>query len=116
MFRTGGHVIWIGGGPPMVELSNLVTLNTCRFGTPWCTCLNLSSTFGGISELGNICNDRCGLPVWTECMPGSIQQQAIWPHLADGIAMSVDGIKGTPVTPKCARLAGFAGPWPVIQC
>ena len=69
-----------------------------------------SSTLEGIGSLHGTCKDRCGFENMEAMSVAPTSMGSIWPQLADAIATSVDGIKGTVVSPKCAHLAGFNAP------
>ena len=56
------------------------------------------------------CNGCRGSNVLQQFQLGPIQSNQIWPQLADAIAVCVDDLKGTTITPKCAHLAGFGAP------
>ena len=110
MFRTGGHVLWIGEKPLSVSLSHGISLCSCRYGTPWCKSIPISSSHGGILTLGGMCDGCHGSYNPHHFQLGPIQSHQIWPQLADAIAACVDDLKGTTVTPKCTHLAGFGAP------
>ena len=102
IFRTGGHVIWFGGGLDRLDLPYRIHVSSCQFGTPWCQMVSFSSSWDGILHLGACCKDRCGLRKENG-------NNSIWPLLAESLAKCVDGLVGIIVAPKCAHIWAQSG-------